>query len=593
MALLASAGVDSPPAAAQQKQVLVLHAVRRDAQIASLGDSKLPRMLDRGLPDTIDYHAEYLDLPRFPQPEYQAALRDFLRHKYEANRFDVILAMHEVALQFLAAYRDELFPGAPVIFTTTSPNTRRLPNSTGILAPVDLAGTLDLVAAMQPQVRRVVVVAGADRGDGEFERLARDQFERFERRFAFDYLTELPTGELERRLASLTPDTIVYYLLVSRDGGGESHHPLEYLDRIVKCASVPVYSWVDSTMGRGILGGSLKSQSKQLDAMGELALRVLRGEPADRIPTSLSDLHVTQVDWRQLRRWGISEARVPDGTMVMFKEPSAWDRYKTYIVAAVAVILAQSALMGALLVQRSRRRRAELQVRHGQGELRQSYDRIRDLAGRLLGAQDTERLRIARELHDDVSQQLALLSSDLELLSGLADAESSDLADDALRRVQTVSRTVHDLSHQLYPAKLQLIGLVPSLRSLQSEVTKRGLPVTFTHDGVAASLPGDLTLSLFRVAQEALQNAAKHSQARAVRMHLRGTGETLTLTISDDGVGFDPREAVGSSLGLVSMRERIEAVGGTLQIHSTPGAGTRLEVIVPGSAAVTRAAVAG
>ena len=151
---------------------------------------------------------------------------------------------------------------------------------------------------------------------------------------------------------------------------------------------------------------------------------MLRGEPADSIPTSSPSLNVSQVDWRQLRRWGISEARVPAGTLVRFREPSAWDRYRIYILGAVAVLLAQTALIAGLLVQRARRRQAEEQVRGSQAELRTSYERIRDLGARLLNAQETERSRIARELHDDISQQLALLEIDLELLSGAVQADA-------------------------------------------------------------------------------------------------------------------------------------------------------------------------
>jgi signal transduction histidine kinase len=173
-------------------------------------------------------------------------------------------------------------------------------------------------------------------------------------------------------------------------------------------------------MNHGIVGGSLLDRQAMMEAVGQLGVRVLRGERADSIPTSSPNLHVSQVDWRQLRRWGINEARVPAGTLVSFKEFSAWDRYKIYILGAVALLLAQTFLIAGLLVQRSRRRHAEETVRGSQAALRSSYERIRDLGARLLKAQETERARIARELHDDVSQQVALLEIDLELLNGAA-----------------------------------------------------------------------------------------------------------------------------------------------------------------------------
>jgi signal transduction histidine kinase len=276
------------------------------------------------------------------------------------------------------------------------------------------------------------------------------------------------------------------------------------------------------------------------------------------------------LDWRQLRRWGISETKAPAGAQVLFREPGIWDQYKGYILAAVAVLLAQSALITGLLVQARRRRRAEA--------------RIRALGSRLLGAQDAERSRIARELHDDVSQQTALLSIDLQLLIDSDPDEPDtreDLARKAFHRTQTIAQAIHALSHRLHPAKLQLMGLVPSLSSLQREFSKTDVAVAFTHLHVPDRLPHDLTLCLFRIVQEALQNAVRHGSARKVSVDLTGGPSGLSLVIADDGVGFDVDAVSAKGLGLISMRERLEPLHGSLEIHSRPGAGTRLNVFVP------------
>ncbi len=587
--LLVALAFPAEALAREQKQVLVLYATRRDAQIAVLGDRELPRLLEQGLGETIDYYAEYLDLARFPEEGYQAAVRNFLREKYTGQRFDLVIAMHDIAVQFAARYRDEIFDGAPIIFTSQSTSTRRLPNSTGVIATPDFGGSLVLVSVLQPSVRRVVVVSGADRRDAEMERQVREQFEPFGHHFEFAYLRGLPTKELESRLKALPGNAIVYYVLVNRDGNGEAFHPLEYLDRVVEASSVPVYSWVDSAIGRGIVGGSLRSQSKQIELVGGLALRVLRGESADTLPVVTSNVNAARIDWRQLERWRIDSSRVPSWATVLYREPSVWDRYRSYIVAAIAVLVAQTILIAALLVHRQWRRRAEEQTRKSEAELKQSYDQIRYLASRLLGAQESERARIARELHDDVSQQLALLSIDLELLNARSRSGNDALVRETLDRAQNVARTVHDLSHRLHPAKLRLIGLVPALQSLQREMTKSGLEVTFLHKNLPAHLAEDLTLCLYRVVQEALQNAHKHSDASEVSVDLIGTPGGLELTIADDGVGFDPGAALGSGLGLISMRERVEAVGGTFSIDANPADGTRLHVSIPLRGAAERA----
>jgi signal transduction histidine kinase len=353
------------------------------------------------------------------------------------------------------------------------------------------------------------------------------------------------------------------------------------VNRITAVANAPTYSWVDSAMDRGIVGGSLYSQREAIDRIGALALRVLRGERVESIPTSTVDLNSAEVAWRELHNWGIHEARLPAGTVIRFREPSIWDRYKTYILAAVALLIVESGLIAGLLIQRVRRRRTEVELRRSQDYLRTSYDRIRDLWSRLLRAQETERSRIARELHDDISQQVALLSIDLEMLRNGARSDADQLADGAFNRTQDIARSVHDLSHRLHPAKLRLIGLVAALKGLQHELSTSDVKIRFTHDQVPPALPPDVTLCLFRIVQEALQNALKHSKARNVSFHLAGEPQKLVLTVADDGVGFDIDAAWGTGLGLISMRERLENIDGTIMICSKPGAGTSLDVVVP------------
>ena len=126
-----------------------------------------------------------------------------------------------------------------------------------------------------------------------------------------------------------------------------------------------------------------------------------------------------------------------------------------------------------------------------------------------------------------------------------------------------------------------LIGLVSALDGLRRELSRSDIAISFSHDDVPTSLPADLTLCLFRVVQEALQNALKYSGATRVLVHLKGVPGGLALTVTDDGVGFDVSAAWNKGLGLVSMGERLEAIGGTFEIHSSPGAGTQLEATLP------------
>jgi signal transduction histidine kinase len=224
-----------------------------------------------------------------------------------------------------------------------------------------------------------------------------------------------------------------------------------------------------------------------------------------------------------------------------------------------------------------------VQLQASQDKLRTSYDRIRDLGGRLLDAQEGERSRIARELHDDIGQKMAVLTIDLQLLSQSGaerPADAERLVIGALDRAQIVNKSVRALSHRLHPENLRLIGLVPALSRLQRDLSTADFAVTFSHDRVPEALPDDLRLCLFRIAQEALRNAAAHSRASEVSIRLTGMEDGLVLTIADNGIGFDV-EAARTGIGLISMSERAEQVGAILQMQSRRGGGTQVEVSVP------------
>jgi len=572
------------------KQVLALYATRRDSEFAIIAESQLPRSLDVSLGRNLDYYSEFIDAARFPEPQYQKAFSDYLRLKYQGVRFDLVIAFNDTAVNFLEEHRPDLFAGMPAVFLLNAQPKRPIPNATGFVHERNYTGTLTLIQQLQPDVRNVFIVTGAALADRQFEQIVRQQLESSGSGLTFTYLSGLRTSDLEARLSKLPPHSAVYYAVVNEDGAGKNFHPLEYVDRVAQAANAPTYCWVDSAMDHGIVGGSLYSQRAAIERISQLAFRVLRGEHPDSIPVEDLDLNSNQVDWRQLRRWHIDEARIPPNALVRFREPTVWEAYRAYILATLAVLIIQTALIAGLLIERRSRRRAEEQLRRSQTELRGSYERIRDLGSRLLQAQETERSRIARELHDDICQRMLLLTMELESLRG-SDRDAG-APTEALTLAESIAKSLHELSHQLHPTRLRLLGLITALDRLRLEVARATVPIAFTHDPVPSSLSPDVMLCVFRVAQEALQNAIKHSNASDMSIHLGVAANVLTLTITDNGMGFNPATAWHSGVGLVSMTERLEALGGTLKIQSSPGAGTCVTATVPMSPAHTGEAAA-
>src|SRR4051812_8062424 len=227
----------------ERKQVLVLFSMRRDTQIATIGDREMPRLLERGLSRKIDYYSEYIDAGRFSDAHYQTAFRQYLALKYGGSRFDLVIAMQEIAIDFVSRCRDELFPDTPVVFQALRRPVRHDVNATGVVTEFDFGRTLAMALDLQPDTTHVFVVSGSSVRDRQYEALVRAQFQSFEPRVAVDYLSGLASSELERRIATLPERSIVYYVLFDQAADGENVNPLEYLDRLSTISRRPIYSW--------------------------------------------------------------------------------------------------------------------------------------------------------------------------------------------------------------------------------------------------------------------------------------------------------------------------------------------------------------
>jgi len=228
------------------------------------------------------------------------------------------------------------------------------------------------------------------------------------------------------------------------------------------------------------------------------------------------------------------------------------------------------------------RARAEEAIQGQQLALEARDQDVRNLVGRLIVSQEAERARIARDLHDDVGQRLALLSIDLDnLAAGTRKSPQWSASFQKIKnRVAELSKELHVLSRQLHPSKIETLGLVSAIDICCREVSaQHKLMVKFTHQQVPADVPGDVALSLYRIVQEALHNVVKHSGAALAEVRLAPSGDDLELLIADKGRGFKPGSHEG--LGLVSMKERAHFLRGRIAIQSTPSGGTRIRVRVP------------
>jgi signal transduction histidine kinase len=215
-----------------------------------------------------------------------------------------------------------------------------------------------------------------------------------------------------------------------------------------------------------------------------------------------------------------------------------------------------------------------------------SEESLQVLAGRLIRVQEDERRTVARELHDGLNQALAMLRVELSIVLTRIPLSSKSVRMQLTKirdRVEQLSDEVRQISHRLHPAVLEHLGLVSALRSYCSEFSEyQRVQALFAHEGPTEPVPYQLAVCLYRIVQEALQNAVKHARANTVWVNLNCRAREMKLSIADDGQGFDVAQARRKSgLGLVSMEERARIVGGSLSINSRVGSGTRIEVVIP------------
>jgi signal transduction histidine kinase len=207
------------------------------------------------------------------------------------------------------------------------------------------------------------------------------------------------------------------------------------------------------------------------------------------------------------------------------------------------------------------------------------------LARKLLSVQEEERRRLARELHDDLTQRLAILAIDIGKLQSELDSDKKVFTpklEDIKERIITLSADVHDISRQLHPSIIDDLGLRQAIQSECVNFSKReGIVINYQSKDIPSIIPKQVSVCLFRIVQEGLRNIAKHANVKRANVSLLSQNNDITLTIEDAGTGFDFEKSIKMGLGLVSMQERVHLIKGKFSINSQAGLGTKIEVTAP------------
>ena len=569
----------APPAQAEPvpKRVLILHSFGRDIApfdaVAAAFSHELAS-LEKG---PVVFFDTGLDTGRKISAGEEAVFVAYLKARFTEPPPDLVATVGAAAAAFMQLHREAVFPGVPMLLMGLDarlvPSQRLRPGDALVATSLDPEMAFANILRVRPATRKVVMVLG----NSPLEHYWRKVFEQASRslseRVQFDFFDGLSMAEMLQRIAQLPPDSAVLYGLLVVDGAGIPHERLDALAELRQASKVPIFSLFGNELGRGVVGGPYLSEARAGKEAARLALRTMSGErPAEPTVVSIG-MEPPAYDAKELLRWRIGESMLPPGSEVRFRPPSVWVTYRNEILAVAGVFVAQVLLIIALLLQRARRQRAEQQAR--------------TLSGRLMTAYEDEGRRIARELHDDVTQRLASLTIEVAALRQLAHGDAREAAETSIGgTLSRLGRDVHALAYRLHPSVIDDLGLEAALRVECDRLSRRsGIEVELETDDIG-ELPAEAALSLLRVAQEALRNVERHARATRVHVKLKRKAGVVELAVGDDGCGFDPvADRDHASLGLASMRERMALLRGRLDIRSHAGGGTQVLAAVPAEAA--------
>jgi signal transduction histidine kinase len=732
-------------------------AVRRVLFINSLGpsypytariDEAINTVIEKS-PYQIELYHEYLETVLFPEPSTQQEFREWYIRKYRDRRPDVIVAIGLSAIRFMSDSYEQFFPDTPVVFCCAieefADNLKLGPKFAGAWMVPLPAKTLETALGIQPGTKHVVVVGGVGVMDRRVEALVREHLRTYQAGVEITYLTDLEMPVLIERLGRLPNNTIILYTALSQDAAGTRFiDATQSLPLVTGAANAPVFVMVDNFVGHGTVGGYVTSYAAQAQEAAAIAMRILRGERPQDIPI-VKGSNAYMFDWRALQRWGLKESALPQGSTVLYRQPTVWQAYKQYILGFVSLCVVETLLIVGLLWQRAKRRKVEQslferltfetlisdlsttfinlpgsqvdaltekslgriadflkmnqvtisKISREQSELivtstwrsdevqpvptvvktdqfpwwtklllsgevvlvsdlndlpeeasgerdylgrigavstamiplktgdesfgcmsflstthrvswteelvkqlkilaeifsnalmrKRAQEALERVGGKLIDAQEKERSRIARELHDDICQRLTLLS--LEIQHATENSGGTTTPEDRMEAVwehcSRIASDVQAISHELHSSMLDLLGLTAAVKNFCREFShQQGIVVEFTHTGVPEALPRDVSLCLFRVVQEALHNAAKHSGINSFEVHLQGKPYEIDLEVRDAGAGFSVEKVrENGGLGLISMQERVHLVRGTFAIDSKTNCGTTIRARIP------------
>ena len=370
LAIWAACGAVGAPA----KQVLLLHSFGREFEPFKSFSEVFRTRLAEQLGEPVEFHDVPLESARFESGTPEGPLVDYLTALFAARRLDLVVTIGGPAARFGQKYRPRLFPSTPLLIAALDQRhvqtVALATNDTVVAIANDPVRLIESILQVLPATTNVAVVIGNSPLEKFWLGEMRRDFQPFTNRVNFVWFNDLSFTEMQRRAAALPPRSVIFYALLAIDADGVPHEEGRALARLHAVANAPIFGLHDSQMGRGIVGGPLMAFDELSRNTAKVAVRLLRGEPAGSIRTPIQVPGMGVYDWRELKRWHISEARLPAGSVIRFRQPTAWEQYKGRIIGIATLGLFEAILIVLLLLNLVRNRRVGRALRESEERLR-------------------------------------------------------------------------------------------------------------------------------------------------------------------------------------------------------------------------------
>jgi len=589
-------------AAAESKRVMLLHSFGREFKPWSEYATSIRAELNRQSPWRLDITEQSLVTARSSDEDAEAAFVAYLRALFAKRPLDLVVSLGAPAAAFVQRHRQQLFATTPMVFTAVEVRrvqyTALTANDAVVAVRTDHLPVIQNILHVLPDTKHVAVVIGISPGEKFWRNeIAKEVKPLLEEHVSFTWYDNLPFEDILKHAAKLPPDSAIFWESVQVDAAGVVHEGEAALARLHAVANAPIFSHDESYFGNATVGGPMTSVLEVSRQTAAVVVRILGGETAGNIKVAPIGWAAPKFDWRQMQRWGISKSRLPLGSQILFREPTAWEKYRWQIVLAGIVFLAQTGLISGLLHEHRRRRAAEVESRQRMAEL--AHLNRQTTAGELSAS-------IAHELN----QPLGAILSNAETLELMLESRTPDMGEiktivaDIKHADQRATEVIQRLRRLLTKARVEArnIDLNEVAREvigiLAAQAAAQGITVNAVLSTDSPIVKGDrvqleqVILNLVANAIDALAETPGESRRITVRTVLLDDNK-VELSVSDTGPGIRPdalkqifepfftTKESGMGMGLSIARTIVEVHGGRLWAENQPGGGASLRFTIP------------